>query len=265
VFVREVARRRIGGLTVSGAPGAGWDVDLLIGLGLVRKVLLAVVTLAPIGMAPSFRGAVENGEVEAPVVDAMSLTSAYIAGGYRHPYHLIRTVEGTNLPQHSGLHEILTDSRGVEHRAVRAIRPDVGILHVEEADEFGNVRHRHSPMSDILIARAAEHTVVFADRIIANSVTRAEPHRTTIPAHFVDAVVEAPFGAHPTGTALYRSDTEHLQLYHSVAERRRLGDARPYDDYIRTFVDTASTWAAYHAAIGGERLESELWSASGDD
>jgi glutaconate CoA-transferase subunit A len=258
LFVRELARRRIGDLTLSGLPGAGWDVDLLIGMGLVRKILFGIVTLAPIGMAPSFRLAVENGTVEAPIVEAMSLAAAFLAGGYRHPYHFIQTIDGTDFPEHSGMHETLTDSQGIRHCAVRAIRPDFSVLHVEEADEYGNARHAHGPLGDALIARAADRTIVFAERIVANSEIRAESHRTTIPAHLVTAVVEAPFGAHPTGTSLYRSDMGHLRAYHSAAEQRRLGDATAFYDYVRRFIDATTTWDQYYAAVGGEALERQL-------
>jgi glutaconate CoA-transferase subunit A len=257
-FVRELARRGTGGLTLYPSPGSGWDADLLVALGRVRKTVLPMVTMAELGLAPSFRHAVESGELEAKYLDAMSQVAAYLAAGYGHPYHLIRSLEGTDIVEDDEVFEILTDSEGNRHRAVRALVPDVCVLHVEEADQFGNVRHARSRVLDVVVARAARHTIVCAERIVSNEQVRREPLRTTIPAHHVDAVVEAPFGAHPTATAEYQADTEHLRDYVRAAEARRRGDAAAFDEYVTRFVLGPADERAYREAVGGEATEQRL-------
>jgi glutaconate CoA-transferase subunit A len=260
VLVRELVRRGTGELVLYSAPGSGWDADLLIGAGLVRRAMLPMVTMGAIGLAPSFRHAVERGELEAPCFDAMTLVAGYLAAGYGQRFHLIRSVEGTDIVEDPDLFDVLTDSAGARHRAVRALAPDVCVLHVEEADERGNVRHGRGRGADLLMVRAARRTIVFADRIVARAEVRREPHRTTIPGHMVSAVVEARFGAHPTATADYQADDGHLRLYHHAAERRRRGDGAAFEDYLRRFVHT--TPEAYTQAIGGAQTEAELRAAA---
>ncbi len=80
---------------------------------------------------------------------------------------------------------------------VKALVPDWAIVHVQEADEFGNARIIGSQFQDHLLARAAKKTIVTAERIIDTEVFRANPEFNTIPHFLVAAVVEAPGGARP--------------------------------------------------------------------
>ncbi len=81
--------------------------------------------------------------------------------------------------------------------AVKALVPDWAIIHVQEADEFGNARIIGSQFQDHLLARAARKTIITAERIIDTEVFRANPEYNTIPHFLVAAVVEAPNGARP--------------------------------------------------------------------
>src|SRR5262249_28109482 len=122
-------------------------------------------------------------------------------------------------------------------------------------DEFGNVRHGRGRVMDVLAARAARRTIVFCERVVPNELVRREPFRTTISAQYVHAVVEAPFGAHPTATAEYQADMAHLREYVRAAEARRQGDEEPFADYVSRYVTGVADEAAYRQAIGGEATE----------
>lgn len=257
-FVRALVRAGTGDLVLHASPGSGWDVDLLVGCRRVRKTVLPMVTLADHGLAPSFRAAAEAGEIETAYIDTMSVVAAYLAAAYGHPYHLIRGLEGTDIVDDPEIYEVLTDSRGVRHRAVRAITPDVAVLHVEEADEFGNVRHERGRVLDVMLARAARQVIVQAETIVSNAEVRSDPRRTTIPAHHVTGVVHAPFGAHPTACAAYQTDDEHLRAYARAAEARRRGDPAAYDEYLRSYVLGPRDEAEYRAAVGGVATETRL-------
>lgn len=257
-FVRALIRAGTGDLVLNPSPGSGWDVDLLIGCGRVRKTVLPMVTMAEHGLAPSFRGAAEAGEIETKYIDTMSMVAAYLAAAYGHPYHLIRGLEGTDMVEDPEIYEILTDSQGNRHRAVRALAPDVAVLHVEEADEYGNVRHRRGRVLDVMLARAARAVVVQAEQIVPNAEVRRDPGRTTIPAHHVTGVVHAPFGAHPAACADYQTDDEHLRAYARAAEARRRGDPAAFEEYLATYVLGPTDESAYHAAVGGAATEQRL-------
>jgi glutaconate CoA-transferase subunit A len=235
-FIRALLRAGTDELTLYPSPGSGWDADLMIALKRVRRTVIPMVTLAEHGLAPSFRLAVERGEITAAYFDAMSAVAAYLAAGYGHPFHLVAGLEGTSIAADPELFDQVTDSTGTTHRVVRALVPDVCVLHAEEADEFGNVRHARGRVLDVLAAKAARTTIVTAERIVPNDQVRREPERTTVPGQYVDAVVEAPRGAYPTATAEYGADSDHLRAYARAAEARRRGDGTAFDDYVERFV-----------------------------
>src|SRR5207247_763084 len=81
--------------------------------------------------------------------------------------------------------------------AVRALFPDVALLHVHRADVFGNCQIDGYPHMDADIARAATTVLVTTEEIVGEEETRRRPERTVIPGFVVDALVLAPFGAFP--------------------------------------------------------------------
>lgn len=256
-FIRALVRAGTAPITVTSL-GAGWDADLLAAAGTADRVLIPMVSGAKHGLAPSFRSAVERGRLDAPPIDAMSLVAGLLAGGYRHPFHLIRSLEGSDIPRDNPLYDTVTDSDGNSHRAVRAITPDLCVLHVEEADEFGNVRHVGGRLADVVKARAARRTIVSTERLIANAEVRREPHLTSLESLWVAGVVEAPFGAHPTATAHYGADDEHLTRYFRASKALSAGDASAFEAYLDEFVHGPQDLDSYRALVGGEALEQRL-------
>jgi glutaconate CoA-transferase subunit A len=256
-FVRELVRRRLTGVSILSL-GAGWDLDLLVATDVTDRALVPMVSGAQHGLAPSFRADVESGKLEAPPMDAMTLIAGLLAGSYGHPYHLIQSLEGTDLVNSEEFYETLTDTSGRSYRAVRAITPDLCVLHAEESDPYGNVRHLTGRIADALEARAARSTVVFVDRLISNEEVRRRPELTTLEGTWVDAVVELPFGAHPTASAFYAPDEDHLARYFGAARARSRGDYGPYAGYLDEFVFGPVDFGGYREAVGGREVESRL-------
>ena len=86
---------------------------------------------------------------------------------------------------------------GEEVVVVKAIVPDWAIIHVQEADEYGNARILGSEFQDVLMTRAARKTIITAEKIVSADTFRQEPKLTSIPHFLVEAVVLAPQGAAP--------------------------------------------------------------------
>jgi glutaconate CoA-transferase subunit A len=98
--------------------------------------------------------------------------------------------------------------------AVPAIRPDVCLLHAQQADDLGNVQYLGPPFFDVMLANASRRVVVSVDRIVSRDEVRQANHLTKLPRAMVDMVVELPGGAHPSASpALYASDEGHLKDY----------------------------------------------------
>lgn len=82
---------------------------------------------------------------------------------------------------------------------VPAAKPDVCIIHAQQVGEEGTVRVMGQTFSDDQAAKAADKVIVLAEEIVPESYLRDEPDRNLLPSYLVDAIVEVPWGAHPTG------------------------------------------------------------------
>jgi len=213
-LVRELVRRHACDLTLSAAPAAGFAVDLMIAGGGVACGYLPNVTFEHLGLAPAFRRAVEGGELELVECDEASLVGGYRAAAAGLPFQPVVSIAGTALAAASPA-LVAADRGGVAVLEVPPLAPDVVLLHAQEGDVHGNVRHLGSVFADRVLAKAARRAVVVSvDRLVDNEEIRRDPKATTIPGYLVTHVVEAPFGAHPCSShGRYDADEEHIRGY----------------------------------------------------
>lgn len=262
-LVREVIRSGRKDLKLVSSPGSGFDVDLMIAAGCVGETFLPAVTLED-RMCPSFRAAVETGAIKAHCVDALSVVGGYLAAANGVPFQPVAAWKGSDVPAHNPLiARIECPFTGEQLYATRAIRPRLALLHAQEGDVYGNVRHLSTmTYADQMIARAADRVIVSVDRIVDTDEIVARSRETTIPCIYVDAIVELPYGAHPTGSfPLYTIDEDHIEHYARLAENaRRDGEAGrpPLQSYLRRHVFDARDQQAYVDTVGGAARMDEL-------
>lgn len=214
-LVREIARQRTGNLHLIGRE-VGIDFDLLIGAGLVARVSAAYVGLEEMGLAPNFRRAAESGALSVKEHACRTVMLQIRAGSMGMPYLPVKGMLGSDLMQvnREDLQEISCPFTGERLVAVKAIVPDVAIIHAQRADAYGNVQVRGSRFEDAMLAQAARTTIVSVEEIVSTDVIKQDPERTTIPHFFVDAIVPMPRGAHPASCHMYYgSDREHFKTY----------------------------------------------------
>ena len=121
----------------------------------------------------------------------------------------------------------------------RAMRPDVAVFHVDKADRHGNVSCG-VPVEAVILAEASQYVIVTAEEIV-DRLNEKDAIGTFVPSILVDAVVHAPFGAHPAGmTGRYGPDKVHMQKY--VAASR---DDAAFAEYLRACVFDVASHAEY--------------------
>lgn len=244
--LREIIRSRVGQLTLITAPPSSLGSDLLIAAGAVARAYLAHVSFEHLGLAPNFRRATESGELDLVECDEATLLGGLMATLEGIPEHPIVSLKGTDHLGRSPLARPYETSGGEAVVVSPAIKPDVAIIHAQEADAYGNVRCFGTPFCDPLFAKAASHVIVTADRIVPNETVRSEPHRTTIPGYLVDAVVAAPFGAHPCSShGMYAHDEDHLREYIAASS------GGPPTSYLGRYVFGTAGQTEYLQAVGG--------------
>ncbi|HVL58738.1 MAG TPA: CoA-transferase [Burkholderiaceae bacterium] len=255
-IVRELIRRGVRDLTVVGPASGGLDLDLLVAAGCVRQLVscyFGAETLAPI--APMIRRASERAEVDIFECDEGMYYAALRAGAQRLPFLPTRAGVGTSYPEVNRQLKVFSDPvRGEPLLAVPAIRPEIALLYVAASDVFGNAQHAGTGYGDRALYRAADCTIVFAERIVSNEEIRRDPAKTSIPG--ADAVVRAPYGAHPFASAgCYRIDEDHLREYLSACDAlARDGERAPLEAYLQRYVHEPRDHVEYLEAVGLRRL-----------
>jgi acyl CoA:acetate/3-ketoacid CoA transferase alpha subunit len=78
---------------------------------------------------------------------------------------------------------------------VPALYPDVTIIHVHQADKFGNAKIYGPIVNDAALAAAARKVIITAEEIVPPNAFRNDNKGVVIPFVYVDAVVEMPYGA----------------------------------------------------------------------
>jgi glutaconate CoA-transferase subunit A len=247
-LIRQIVRRGIKNLTVV---DVGFSLDLLIAAGCVRKVVSYYAGGFGNPVTPSFRRAAERGEVEIWECEEGILCAGLQAAAQALPFLPWRGGIGTSLPEVNPDLKLFTDPiKGETLIAVPAIEVDVTILHAAHADAFGNVHHFGGPgWLDLYLYRAAERTIVQVEQIISNEQVRSDPWKTTIAS--ADAIVRAPFGAHPLySRGFYVQDDDHLRRYNDAANQAAVGSAEALRAYLDRYCRIPATHADYLEQIG---------------
>lgn len=247
-LVRGLIAKGVRDLTLVPAPGSVAP-DMLIGAGCVRETACVFISFEHLGLAPNFRRAAQSGAIKVLEMDGPGIAGGLRAGACDLPYGLIPDL-GTDLPKVNpeGYCKARVQEGGRPLLEVPAIKPDVVFLHGQQADEEGNVQYFGAAYFDLLMAQAAKHVICSVDRIVPSSTVRQQARLTKIPSAFVDAIVVAPFGAHPGGSpGLYGQDEQHLKAY--VAASR---DQAAFDAYLGEHARGGED--AYRERIGAKAL-----------
>jgi glutaconate CoA-transferase subunit A len=257
-IVRQIIRKGVKDLTVT-ANGGGWDIDLMVGAGCVKRVIGYYFGggLDPIGTF--FRTAAEKGEIEVWEFDEGMYHAGLMAAGQRLPFLPWRGGVGTSFPEINPDIKVFKDPvRGETLLGIPAIQPEIAFLRASFSDPHGNAQFIDAGFSDTAHYRAADKTVVQVEKIVSNEEIRKNPANTSIME--AEAVVLAPFGSHPFKSAgYYLEDIAHLTEYRQAA--KEFGKTRnrgPFEEYLRKYVYEPETHLDYLERIGAKRLFS-LW------
>ncbi|MGH9531372.1 MAG: CoA transferase subunit A [Terriglobales bacterium] len=245
----ELIRQKKRGLTLIG-PISDVLFDQLIGAEFengrcVERVIAAWVGNVMMGSAYNFRRAVESGKLKITDMSNFSVALALQAAAMGVPFLPTRTALGSDVARdneffaelespfpcgdgsstrpagsetrpHTGVSRSETRPHTSEKLlAVKALAPDVAIVHVQRADAEGNA-HCWGNFGVMLEGvRAAKRVILVVEKVVEREVISSDPNRTVIPGFLVNAVVECPYGAHPSPVqGCYSRDDAAFQQYH---------------------------------------------------
>jgi glutaconate CoA-transferase, subunit A len=193
--VAEIVRQKIDHLTVISILSS---TNNLIGEGLVDRLITGYNFLDEKRFYFLAKARANN---KFPVVEEYShfgISLALYAGYMGVPYIPTLSQIGSDMPKYnSNIRTVEDPFSGRKVGAIRAVVPDVGIIHVQRADAEGNAQKWGTIGVDLEGVNASKKVIVTAEKIVASAVIRRDPNRTIIPGFRVSAVVEQPFGAYP--------------------------------------------------------------------
>ncbi len=234
-FAHELIRRRVRGLTIS-ACVLGMEADLLVGAGCVERVIYGGGSLDRFGQLCRVNEAYEEKRVAVEYSSSLAVTFRYLAGALGVPFLPIRSLLGSDLLPPLVAAGVARESAdpwsGQPVVLLRALRPDVAVLHAQLADHDGNAQVLGPRWDNGEAVAAAKTVVVIAEELVPTATIRETPELTLVPGFRVSAVARVPFGAHPTSVyRRYDYDAPHLTLY---AEATRT--QRDFDAYLARYV-----------------------------
>jgi glutaconate CoA-transferase subunit A len=200
--VMELARQKKHGLRLVKTAG-GMDVDLLCFAGCVASVDAGFVSYeTEYSLCQHYRQAVQASTVKANEHACYTVISALRAASYGIPFMPVRGLAISDLVAANDYFAAVTDPfTGETLNAVKAIRPQVSVIHAHLADERGNAYIEGPKYDDILLSRASQTCIITAERIVGNQYFSTGDIKANIPHFMVSAVVYAPRGAVPCSCA----------------------------------------------------------------
>jgi acyl CoA:acetate/3-ketoacid CoA transferase alpha subunit/acyl CoA:acetate/3-ketoacid CoA transferase beta subunit len=235
----------------------------LIHCGLIKKMVFAAAVDISDSARPSqiIQKAYREKKIEMENWSLCSLQQRLMAGALGLPFIPTKSITGSNIAlDHVESFQEIEDpfKSGTTVGAVKALHPDLSIVHGCVADVHGNTILA-APYGEDLWGPFASigGVVVTVEKIVDTDLIKKYSALVKIPAHVVNAVCLAPLGVHPFSLfnaggikfAIYGQDDPFLMELHQACRERRL------DDWIKKWVFDCPTHEDYLNKLGDQRIE----------
>ncbi len=253
----EIIRQKKKDVTLIG-PISDMLFDQIIGSGCVKKVIAAWVGNVIMGVGYNMRRAIEEGiprKIEIEDYTNFTISLALHAGALGIPFIPTRSLLGTGMMSEAQPFKEMECPYTREKLAlVPALKPDVAVVQAQRADEEGNTHFWGGSGVTKEAALAARKVLVVAEEIVSKKVIRRDPNRTLIPGFLVTAVVQEPWGAHPSPMqGYYNRDHEKYMSYHRESKERE-----GYLKWLEKWVLGVRNREEYLRLLGEEKTKSLL-------
>jgi glutaconate CoA-transferase, subunit A len=196
--------------------------DQLIGMGCAARMVFSWGGNPGVGSLHRFRDAVEHGWPAPLALEEHShagMAAGYSAGAANLPFGVLRGYAGTDLSARTAAAWVDCPFTGERLAAVRALRPDVGIVHAQQADPAGNVQLWGISGVQKEAVLASRRSIVTVEEVVPELTPR--PGAVFLPSWVVHAVSPAPGGAHPSyAHGYYDRDNAFYQAWDGISRER---------------------------------------------
>lgn len=137
---------------------------------------------------------------------------------------------------------------------VPAANPDICLLHVQRADRFGNAQAWGGLGSTVHACLASKKIIVTCEEIVDYDIIKSSPHLTIVPAFRVSAVIEEPYGCHPTEIPGFRNRDPAMGSLILKAYEHEEGLRSIFEEWIFGLPDRNAYIQRYIQRFGQEAL-----------
>jgi glutaconate CoA-transferase, subunit A len=220
--------------------------DQMIGMGCARKLVFSWGGNPGVGSLHRLRDAVENDWPEPLELEEHShagMAAAYAAGAANLPFGVLRGYAGGDLAARTRVATITCPFTGEELHAVPAHRPDVGIVHAQQADRAGNVQLWGITGVQKEAVLASKRSLATVEEIVDELEPR--PGAVVLPGWVIDAVALAPYGAHPSyAHGYYDRDNDFYVAWDTISR-----DRERFQEWMDRHVLSTADIGEYHASV----------------
>ena len=179
------------------------------------------------------------------------------AGALDHPFVPTNSLSGSSIGPEAKTATVESPFGDEESLVIPPLSPDVSVVHGLVADPEGNVVVSPIQSEGHWGAYAADTVIATVEEVVDGETLREHGDKTAVPSYAVDAVVEAPFGAHPGpvfnphgvgGVSGYGYDRP---FYMDFREASR--DADALREWTERWV-LGADWEGYLERLGTDRL-----------
>ena len=257
----EMIRRRKRDLTLVGC-NLSIPMDMMVGLGLVRRTECGTGNLERFGTTHSWRKAIEQGKLVNEDYSHLAMVSRFLGGEMGLPFMAIQSLLGSDILAKKSAstgkkYEIIDNPWNPGEKVVLlpSLNPDVSVIHAQKADETGNLIIEGFLAHEPEMIRASKAVIVSCEEVVPSDEIRQYPERTTIPYVYVSAVVHQPWGAHPTSVyRCYAHDGDHIREYQKAARE----GGTVFEAYMEKYIFSSANFDEYLEKVGGLRKYNRL-------
>ena len=254
----EIIRQQKKHLTISKTASLP-VVDQLIGAGCVDKLISTFTWNLMPTTAHCFVRAITQQiphPLELEEYSILTLSLAYYAGALNLPYIASKTVMGSGFDGETNGNKARNRLKfetspftGERVCLIPPIKHDVGIIQVQRADIHGNAQAWGMMGESRYGMLSCDRIIVCAEEIVDTEVIMEDPNRTIIQDFRVNAVVEEPWGSHPSPlTGVHDLDWPYLAFYESQTRTQEAFEA-----YLQKWVLGVSSRKEYMELITSKR------------
>ncbi len=260
LVIRELIRQNITDLTLIGGFSLSIQIDMLIGAGLVKKVICPYVGFEGYtGIGPNFRRAAERNDIEIVELEEGAALYGLKAAAHGLPFHPFQSnvIDKTDFPIKSPEYykKVTSPFDNQSYYVVPPIKPDIALLHTQYADQSGNAIYLGAGAVDTTMAEASSRVIMTCDDLVPLGWIKQEYIRTHVIGHFITDLIHEWAPTHPCSShGVFKHDSQHIQLYLKHAKKGK----ESFNEYLQKYVIEPKNQRSYVKLIGGKQQLEKL-------